>query len=58
MPVPRQRLDHSIRQHILRGTINEINFPILNTFSNEMILNVNLFRPRVIFGIVGQSFKR
>ena len=39
-----QRLGERVSPHFLCGAINQVNFPIFNDPSNEMEVNVDMFR--------------
>jgi hypothetical protein len=42
--------NHSLSRHIL-----ELNHLSLHSFTNEMVLHINVLGPRVVGGILGQS---
>ena len=43
--------------HFHGGDVEEQYFAFLNTFTNEVITNLDMFGPRVVFGVFGEGFR-
>src|SRR5271170_2082544 len=54
MPIPCQRLCQCIGHHVFCWTVNQLNLAHLHTFSDEMILNIDVLRSCMVFWVLCQ----
>mgnify|MGYP006131869351 CR=1 FL=1 len=53
-----QRLSEEVRDVICRGHEGDTETPVLHALADEVVTPVDVLRPRVVFGVVGQVDSR